>query len=1338
MRKMSNMSKTGLSFKVFFLLLLVMLILHWLADVNQASDANVSRTAGADRYQTSAEVAVDAFEAAETVIIASGDDDGDFADGLAAGVLSGVLDAPILLTSPDFLPDTVESAVEKLEADQAIILGGTRAVSAAVENSLRAAEVEVDRIAGKTRQETATLIAEKARESGKLETSAFIVNGHAPADSLVAGPAAFKNHLPILQVREGEIPPVTEEAIENWGIDKFYIVGGEAVVSNAVEEDLSARGRVERLAGEHRYATGVKVSQAMFPETNNYSIVGGANYADAIGAAVFGEPILYVQTASVPAAVENYLEKRLSVDSRVNVFGGSAAVSETVAETVGEKIAPREVVLEITGVRDISTTSVEVEFKQTREVLEGVTVEVEDPQGEVYPVEAKDLEPGTSGAEFSFREEPEDIHPGTWVAKAAERKIEFKVPAEKKEELRFFVDPEKVNLEGKIDDHFKFSKEQLDRIENGAETVPLREEQVEGIKQHLEKTKENARQSLDHRTAADIENVLKTGELFTEEDEANLQVFREAASQLYDALDPLEVKESEVKESAAMTDDSGEEIDLHEIQEPSLAGNEVVKTYYAPGYKDEDECDDYFLQAYDNVVDLSAGGYGIEGESNACEKSGAVGGETHAWVGSVKSYGRQQVKIDVPIGTDVEIITRIRHNTGTSDFGYGSFSGTKETVQDIRNNWHTHTIDPGLSWDIAAEKAIDIVADLTPGVPPSVGAAIDAIDLIDDFYETYHSLDPEEEGIEESTKIYEATHLPEGTYYFDVGLEAKSAGCITGYANAFAFGQVYEVEVRKDLPYFNMEIPQGSQELAEESSVQLTAQAEFPQDYVKEVTGKAQWSSTNPAVASVEEGLVETESMGSATIEAEYGGETTSVEVEVVDEFGLSVVADEPPGEGKVIVKVEEKDKQWEITDRDYIGEFKKGTEIKLEAVPDEGYLFDYWMGIESNTPVEFISMHEPTTVRAKFAEDTVVKFEDPHLEEAVREAIDKPTGIIYQSEVANLEQLFARGRGIESLEGIQYLKGLTDLHLGSIYDSDEEEWKFNQISNLEPLSELENLGRLRINSNEIEDVSPLSGLTNLYNLDLSSNSISDISPLTGLTELSMLFIDRNQVNDISSLLNINYQRDDVYIDMEYNDLDLREGLEDVQNIKELEDMGIEVDHNPLIDLVDLVIPEGEQTLEAGETFQFTTKAVYENDTQVEVTGKAQWECDDTDIVEIDEDGKVMGIDSGSTTIYAEWKGKAASETVNVENGKIENNLTGKVTGGDPPENLTGAEITVYDNGEEVASTTCDHMGNYEMQVPPGTYDVEADSAGYIPETKEDVEMKRFIEVELNFYLNED
>jgi Leucine-rich repeat (LRR) protein len=139
-------------------------------------------------------------------------------------------------------------------------------------------------------------------------------------------------------------------------------------------------------------------------------------------------------------------------------------------------------------------------------------------------------------------------------------------------------------------------------------------------------------------------------------------------------------------------------------------------------------------------------------------------------------------------------------------------------------------------------------------------------------------------------------------------------------------------------------------------------------------------------------------------------------------------------------------------------------------------------------------------------------QFADPNLEEAVREALGKPDGPLYVTDLGLLSTLNASGRDIEDLRGIEDCVNLISLVL-----------EYNNISDIQPLSALVNLLSLNLNDNDVSDISPIAGLTNLSRLYLGGNSLSneDVPHLENLINLSYLALDYNSITDIKTLAHL-------------------------------------------------------------------------------------------------------------------------------------------------------------------------------------------------------------------------
>jgi putative cell wall-binding protein len=153
-----------------------------------------------------------------------------FADALPAGAAAASRGAPLLLTGSTFLPGSTEAELRRLAPGEIVLVGGSNAISDAVESAIRALGFPVRRISGQDRFETATLV---AREIPRA-TSAVIATGGTFADALAGVPLAAALHAPILLVQTGGIPTATNDYVRELRPRTIEVLGGTAAVDDVV------------------------------------------------------------------------------------------------------------------------------------------------------------------------------------------------------------------------------------------------------------------------------------------------------------------------------------------------------------------------------------------------------------------------------------------------------------------------------------------------------------------------------------------------------------------------------------------------------------------------------------------------------------------------------------------------------------------------------------------------------------------------------------------------------------------------------------------------------------------------------------------------------------------------------------------------------------------------------------------------------------------------------------------------------------------------------------------------------------------------------------------------
>lgn len=221
---------------------------------------------GSDRYDTAVKLSKNQFISSETVVIANG---AAMADGLTVTPLASYVEAPLLLTAKDNMPNSTKEEVKRLKAKNAIIVGGTGVVSYNVIKELNGLGVtSVKRLGGKDRYETSLLIGEYINEKFKIDIdSVFICNGYGEADSLSVSSAAGSDMAPIILVEKDKINPTTYKWLKAQKLSDAYVIGGKGVVSDSVlnkVNKITIRNTTPRLGGKDRYETNAIIIENLY------------------------------------------------------------------------------------------------------------------------------------------------------------------------------------------------------------------------------------------------------------------------------------------------------------------------------------------------------------------------------------------------------------------------------------------------------------------------------------------------------------------------------------------------------------------------------------------------------------------------------------------------------------------------------------------------------------------------------------------------------------------------------------------------------------------------------------------------------------------------------------------------------------------------------------------------------------------------------------------------------------------------------------------------------------------------------------------------------------------
>ena len=204
-----------------------------LAQLRGYTQGQVTRIAGENRFQTAALVAAEFGPRVDTVFVADGN---TFPDALAAAARGGAVGSPVLLVRPDHVPAVTRQALESLQPDQVVVLGGPKAVTPSVAEELKAYG-KVIRVAGDTRYETAAAV---AGYFGANLDAVYVATGESFPDALAGAARAGHQKVPVLLVPGTSVPAATRAEIERIKPREVVVLGGPGVVSEDVLDEIAA------------------------------------------------------------------------------------------------------------------------------------------------------------------------------------------------------------------------------------------------------------------------------------------------------------------------------------------------------------------------------------------------------------------------------------------------------------------------------------------------------------------------------------------------------------------------------------------------------------------------------------------------------------------------------------------------------------------------------------------------------------------------------------------------------------------------------------------------------------------------------------------------------------------------------------------------------------------------------------------------------------------------------------------------------------------------------------------------------------------------------------------
>lgn len=338
---------------------------------NAIASPLIHRIAGYTQYDTSSDIAKEGWTQSDYAILAFGV---NYPDALAAAPLAKKYNAPILLTEAKELTPITKQTLQDLKIKTVFLVGGTAVVSLNVENQVKDLGINVVRLAGYDRYDTAIEIAKQLGDVQEI----FVVSGDDYADALSISPIAASKNAAIVLVPKDHLTDSIKSFLSLNKIAQTYLIGTMEQISVSVSNLFP---NVERITGSDKYDRNVAVLNRF--ETNfdlsKIYIATGNGFADALAGSV------YAATQNAPIVlVDNrynhntgdYLNTNRSIIKQINILGGEVIMPSSLvqryinptsqvtppslsytASEIAKKCSPSIVNIEVSDVNGIPFTS---------------------------------------------------------------------------------------------------------------------------------------------------------------------------------------------------------------------------------------------------------------------------------------------------------------------------------------------------------------------------------------------------------------------------------------------------------------------------------------------------------------------------------------------------------------------------------------------------------------------------------------------------------------------------------------------------------------------------------------------------------------------------------------------------------------------------------------------------------------------------------------------------------------------------------------------------------------------------------------------------------------------
>ena len=321
----------------------------------------VDSVCGENRYGTAVKLVEKCeFTPGGTVILASG----DWAlPCMSAQGLSGILNAPVLLSKQAALPDVVAQEIARLAPSRVVVLGGEEVLAAEVAEAAgeaAGANASAERIDCNESVELSRLIYEYGKRAAEAagtpgwDRLAIIAHHDCVGDLITLSPLLIGKRVPVFYIRElGVIDDAVARNIQSGDFDQLLVLGVDQHVPDAFLEACAKAGVTsERLIGRNPYDANEKINDLLTSDDvagdalsiDNLIVTSVWNPADAFSAGAYAMKTKSAFLLEDPQNLDSvahaigYIKKKAGSVKHLTFLGDSTQFGNLDKELLGKAV----------------------------------------------------------------------------------------------------------------------------------------------------------------------------------------------------------------------------------------------------------------------------------------------------------------------------------------------------------------------------------------------------------------------------------------------------------------------------------------------------------------------------------------------------------------------------------------------------------------------------------------------------------------------------------------------------------------------------------------------------------------------------------------------------------------------------------------------------------------------------------------------------------------------------------------------------------------------------------------------------------------------------------------